>query len=127
MDPALKRTENLLRELRREPRAQFVRELEASLLSRSSRRRRFGVLAAAGGLCASLAALTLMLGVLGLLPWHVGQSRSVEAGSGCKTVTVVRHERRSILVVGADGQIRTEKRVVAVDKPIRRCRSPHGR
>ena len=127
MDPARERTENLIRELRREPRAEFVRELEASLLSRSSRRRRVGVLAAAGALCASLAALTLMLSVSGLLPWHLGQSRSVKAGSGCKTVTVVRHERRPILVVGTDGKIRTEKHVVAVDKPIRRCRSPHGR
>ena len=127
MDPALERTENLIRELGREPRAQFVRELEASLVSRRSRRRRFGVLAAAGALCASLAALTLMLSVSGLLPWHLGQSRSVKAGSGCKTVTVVRHERRPILVVGADGKITTEKRLVAVNKPVRRCRSPHGR
>jgi hypothetical protein len=127
MDPALDKTESLLRELRHEPRAQFVRELEASLLRRCRRRRRFGVLAAAGALCTSLAALTLLLSVSGLLPWQVGQSRNVEAGSGCKTITVVRYERRPILVVDADGKIRTERHLVAVNKPIRRCRSPHSR
>ncbi len=121
------RAESLLRELRREPRPEFVRELEASLLSRSSRRRRFEVLVAAGALCASLAALTLVLSVSGLLPWGLGQSRSVEAGSGCKTVTVVRHERRPVLVVRADGKIGTERRVVAVHKPVRRCRSAPDR
>ena len=97
------------------------------MLSRSRRQRRFGALAAAGALSASLAALTLLLSVAGLLPWGLGHSRSVEAGSGCKSVTVVRHERRPTLVVGADGRIRTEKRVVAVHEAVRRCRSPHGR
>ena len=110
-----------------EPRADFVRELEASLLSRSRRQRRFGTLAAAGALSASLAALTLILSVAGLLPWGVGQSRSVEAGSGCKSVMVIRHERRPVLVVDADGKFRTEQRVVAVQKPVRRCPSARGR
>ena len=85
------------------------------------------MLLAAGALCASLAALTLVLSVAGLLPWHLGQSRNVEAGSGCKTVTVVRHERRPVLVVRADGKIGTEWRVVAVHKPVKRCRSAPDR
>jgi hypothetical protein len=126
MDQGLARTEDLLRDLRSEPRAEFVRELEASL-SRSRRQRRFGALVAAGALSASLAALTLVLSVTGLLPWGLGQSRSVEAGSGCKSVMVVGHERRPVLVVDADGKIRTEQRVVAVQKPVRRCPSARGR
>jgi hypothetical protein len=126
MDQGLARTEDLLRDLRSEPRAEFVRELEASL-SRSRRQRRFGALVAAGALSASLAALTLILSVTGLLPWGLGQSRSVEAGSGCKSVMVVGHERRPVLVVDADGKIRTEQRVVAVQKPVRRCPSARGR
>jgi hypothetical protein len=126
MDQGLARTEDLLRDLRSEPRAEFVRELEASL-SRSRPQRRFGALVAAGALSASLAALTLVLSVTGLLPWGLGQSRSVEAGSGCKSVIVVGHERRPVLVVDADGKIRTEQRVVAVQKPVRRCPSARGR
>jgi hypothetical protein len=126
MDQGLARTEDLLRDLRSEPRAEFVRELEASL-SRSRPQRRFGALVAAGALSASLAALTLILSVTGLLPWGLGQSRSVEAGSGCKSVMVVGHERRPVLVVDADGKIRTEQRVVAVQKPVRRCPSARGR
>ena len=113
--------------LRREPRADFVRGLEASLLSQSRRRRRSGTLLAAGALSASLAAFTLILSVAGLLPWSLGDSRSVEAGSGCKTVTVVRHERRPVLVVDADGKITTEQRVVTVRKPVKRCPSARGR
>ena len=127
MDKSLARTEELLRDARSEPRAEFVRELEASLMSRSRRQRRFGTLVAAGALSTSLAALTLVLSITGLLPWGVGQSRNVEAGSGCKTVVVVRHEHRPILVVGADGKIRTEQRVVAVKKPVKRCPSARGR
>jgi hypothetical protein len=126
MDQGLAQTEDLLRDLRSEPRAEFVRELEAAL-SRSRRQRRFGALVAAGALSASLAALTLILSVTGLLPWGLGQSRSVEAGSGCKSVMVVRHERRPVLVVDTDGKIRTEQRVVAVHKPVRRCPSARGR
>jgi hypothetical protein len=126
MDQGLAQTEDLLRDLRSEPRAEFVRELEAAL-SRSRRQRRFGALVAAGALTASLAALTLILSVTGLLPWGLGQSRSVEAGSGCKSVMVVGHERRPVLVVDADGKIRTEQRVVAVHKPVRRCPSARGR
>jgi hypothetical protein len=127
MSRGLDPTEDLLRDLRPEPRADFVRELEASLLSRNHRRRRFGTLVAAGALSASFAALTLILSVAGLLPWGLGQSRSVEAGSGCKSVMVVRHERRPVLVVDTDGKIKTEQRVVAVRKPVKRCRSARGR
>lgn len=127
MSRGLDPTEDLLRDLRREPRAEFVRELEGSLLSQSRRQRRFEVLVAAGALSASLAALTLILSVAGLLPWGLGQSRSVEAGSGCKSVMVVRHERRPVLVVDADGKIRTEQRIVAVQKPVKRCPSARGR
>jgi hypothetical protein len=127
MEPSLARTEDALRAAKSEPRAEFVRELEASLLSRSRRRRRLGTLVAAGALSTSLAALTLVLSITGLLPWGLGQSRSVEAGSGCKTVMVARHERRPTLVVDADGKIRTEYRVVAVKKPVKRCPAARGR
>jgi hypothetical protein len=114
-------TEGLLRDLRPQPRADFVRNLEASLQARSHRRGRWQVLVAAGALSVSLAAVTLVLSVAGLLPWRVGESSSVKAGSGCKTVVVVHRERRPVLVVRADGKITTERNVVEVRRPVKRC------
>jgi hypothetical protein len=122
MGPGTEPAERLLRELRPEPRADFVRALETSLLARSRRRARFLVVAAGSGLCASFAALTLLLGVLGILPLGIGASDQSEAGSRCTTVVEVRHERRPVLVVDSDGQIRTEERVIAVRHPVKRCR-----
>ena len=117
-DPA----ERLLRDLRPDPSPDFVRELEASLAARSRGRERLRLLVAGSGICASLAALTLLLGVIGLLPWGVGASRSSQADSNCRTVVSVRHERRPVLVVGEDGQIKTEQRVTEVRTPVKRCR-----
>ena len=117
MEPSLAQTEDALRAARSEPRAEFVRELEASLHSRSRRRRRLGTLVAAGALSTWLAALTLVLSITGLLPWGVGQSRSVEGGERVQD----RHGRAARapadVVVDADGKIRTEHRVVAVVSP----------
>ena len=118
MDPA----ERFLRDLRPEPRPDFVRELEASLLSRSRGRERFRVLVAGSGICASLAALTLLLGIFGLLPWGVGESRRSEADNGCKTVIRVHKERRPVIVVTDDGRLRTEQRLTDVRTPVKRCR-----
>jgi hypothetical protein len=117
-DPA----ERLLLELRPEPRADFVRDLESSLLGRSRRQTRFLVVAAGSALCASLAAFTLLLGAFGVLPLGLGASEKSQAGSSCTTVVEVRHERRAVLVVDSDGQIRTEQRVIPVRHPIKRCR-----
>lgn len=113
--------ERLLLDRRPAPRPEFVRALEASLLARSRRRDRFRVLAAAGALSASLAAVTLVLSVAGLLPSGDRAGRSAEAGTECKTIFVVRHERRPVLVVGSDGEIRTERQVVEVRRPVKRC------
>lgn len=114
--------ERLLRELRPAPPADFVRDLEARLVSRTRRGERFRVLAAGGALCTVLAALTLVLGVAGLLPWQIGEGDRVEAGPACTTTVVVRYERRPVLVVGGDGTIRTERHTVPVRKPVKRCR-----
>ena len=98
------------------------RDLESSLLARSRRQTRFLVVAAGSGLCASFAALTLLLGVLGVLPLGIGASDRSQAESRCTTVVEVRHERHPVLVVQSDGQIRTEERVTAVRHPVKRCR-----
>ena len=83
---------------------------------------RFLVVAAGSGLCASLAAVTVLLGAFGVLPLGFGGSEKSEAGSSCTTVVEVRYERRPVLVVDSAGQIRTEQRVTAVRHPIKRCR-----
>jgi hypothetical protein len=122
MDDGTHHVERLLREYRPAPRADFVRELEAELLARTRKGDRFRVLVAGAALCATLAALTLMLSIAGLLPWSIGSGDRARAGSDCVTTVVVRHERRPVLVVDADGTIRTEDRIVAVRKPVKRCR-----
>jgi hypothetical protein len=114
--------ERLLRELRPEPRPDFVRALEVTLLARTRRGERFRVLVAGAASCASLVVITLALGVAGLLPWQSGAADRAKAGSDCVTETVVRHERRPVLVVTADGTIKTQQRTVAVRKPVTRCR-----
>jgi len=114
--------ERLLRDLRPEPRADFVRALEATLLAGTRRGERFRVLAAGAALCASLVVITLVLGVAGLLPWQSDAADRAKAGSECVTRTVVRHERRPVLVVVADGTIKTQQRMVEVRKPVTRCR-----
>jgi hypothetical protein len=122
MDRGTDPAQRLLLELRPDPRADFVRDLETSLLAHSRRQTRFLVVAAGSGLCASFAALTLLLGVLGVLPFRIGASDRSQADSRCTTVVEVRHERRPVLVVQSDGQIRTEERVTAVRQPVKRCR-----
>jgi hypothetical protein len=92
------------------------------LLARSRGRERLRVLIAGSGICASLAALTILLGVFGLLPWGVGESRRSEADNGCRTVVKVHEERRPVLVVGDDGELRTEQRLTVVRTPVKRCR-----
>jgi hypothetical protein len=111
----------LLRELRPEPQAEFVRDLESSLVARSRGRERFRVVAAGTALGASLVALTMVLGVLGLLPWSLGGSGRGEAKQECRTEVVVRHERRPVLVVDAKGNFRTVYRVTKVPRPVKRC------
>jgi hypothetical protein len=122
MSPGRDPAERLLRDMRPEPRADFVRGLEASLVARSRGRERFRVLLAGTGLCASLAALTLLLGVFGLLPGGLGESRRSQADNGCQTVIKVRKELRPVLVVNDKGHIRTEQRSTTVRTPVKRCR-----
>jgi hypothetical protein len=121
MDDVDHQAERLLRALRPEPRADFVRELEESLLANRRGRERFRVLLAGAALCMSLAAVALVLSIAGLLPGTTGGSRPVEAESPCKTTVVTSRERRPVLVVGRDGEIRTETRTVTVRKPVKRC------
>ena len=122
MDPGIHEAERLLRELRPEPRADFVRELEGRLVTRTRRAESFLVLAVGGAFCVTLAALTLMLSIVGLAPFNSGSGDRARAAGACTTTVVVRHERRPVLVVDADGKIRTEHRIVTVRKPVKRCR-----
>jgi hypothetical protein len=117
-DPA----ERLLGDLRPEPRPAFVRELEASLTARTGRRERIRVAVSAMAATTSIAALTLVLLVLGLLPWPGAGAGSTEAGTHCRTVIVVEHVRRPVLTVRPDGTLHTERRIVTVHRPVRRCR-----
>jgi len=120
MDKETQDAERMLRELRPVPPADFVRELEARLVTRTRRRERYRVLAAGGALCTLLAALTLVLAIAGLLP--IGGGEPVQAGPRCTTTMVLQYERRPVLVVDSEGTIRTEQRTVAVRKPVKRCR-----
>jgi hypothetical protein len=116
-DPA----ERLLRNLRPEPRPAFVRELEAALAAQTRRRERVRVAVAGMAATTSIAALTLILLTLGLLPWPDAGADSTEAGTHCRTVIVVERERRPVLTVRPDGTLRTEPRIVTLHRPVTRC------
>jgi hypothetical protein len=113
--------DELLRAARPEPRAEFVRELEARLLARRAPRRPRTL--ALGLACAvALAATVLVLGVAGALPLHLSGDEPATATDECETVLVQRTERRPVLVVTRAGELRVRYRTAQVQRPVKRCR-----
>jgi hypothetical protein len=121
--------ERLLRAARPEPRPEFVRELERSLIgrrpSRAERparvRPRLRVLVAGTGLVAGLAAVVVALAVAGLLPFGSSGGRA-EAGEDCTVTTVERLERHPHFVRDKRGDLHVRYRTEKVPRIVRRCR-----
>jgi hypothetical protein len=114
--------ESMLREVRAEPRSDFVESLEERLVRASATARHpVSAARAAVALTAGLAVTLVFLGLSGLLPLDLGAADRGDARQTCETVFVQRPERRSILVVGKSGNLRLRQQVTLVRRPVRRC------
>jgi hypothetical protein len=115
--------ERLLQRARPAPREEFVRELERSLPRQRRRRdpRPLRVLVAGCGLATALAVVALALSVTGLLPFTSG-SNSAEADRNCKTMMVVRQERKPYFMRLPDGAVEVRYHVKTMPRLVRRCR-----
>ena len=112
------RVEELLRRSRPEPGGEFVEALERRLIppERHSRRPLFAGAAAAAALACTVLALSLAgVGPLG------GADHGVQAGSNCRFVSVIRHEKSPVVVPLPDGQTTLELRERAVKRQVKRC------
>jgi hypothetical protein len=122
--PSTQELERLLRSARAQPRADFVRELEASLPAprASARPPRWRVAFAACAAAAALVAVTIVLGATGVLPFSVGAGKDAQAGQDCRIVWVERFERQAYIVHGHNGRLRVAYRLRPVQRPVKRCR-----
>jgi hypothetical protein len=130
MDPSLPDLERLLSQSRPQPRADFVADLEDSLLKSVRPRRlphlrlaaprlpRLLAVAGAGALALVLLALALGDG----LPHSLGGSSNATAQRQCTTVKETRLERRPALVVGAHNRLTYTYHTELVRQPVIRCR-----
>jgi hypothetical protein len=120
--------ERLLRDARPKPRPEFVEQCAAALFAERPRvvvRRlppRVRLLLPAGGLAALLAALILILGIAGQLPFGLQGDGRVKAKSDCRTVVKVQRERRPVLAIDERGNIVVRHEVQLVRRPVKRCR-----
>jgi hypothetical protein len=116
--------ERLLRRERPTPRPEFVRDLEQSLpLRRAGReRRRLQVAFAGVGLAAALAAIAIVAGIAGLLPFSSGDAHRAQAQPDCERMVVERRERRPYFIVDRNGDVRVRYRVATVPRLVNRCR-----
>lgn len=113
----------LLAGARPTPSPHFVEQTERRLLCArpAARRSRRPLLAA----CASGSLVVLALVVATLLgggPLAPHGTGGVLAAPTCTTVSVVRVERRGVVVEGPDGQPQVVSRPVKVKRPVRHCR-----
>jgi hypothetical protein len=116
--------ERLLRARRVTPRAEFVGELERSLLRASASKpacRRVRVLVAGSGLAAGLATVAVVLAVAGLLPFTSSAGRA-EAGEHCTNARVAGMQRRPYFVRDHEGTVQVRYGVELVPRLVRRCR-----
>lgn len=113
--------EEALRTRRPEPRADFVRALEADLIAQARRRRVppvLPVLAAAGALTVTV----VLLGIMGALPLRLAGDRPATATQRCSTVVVDRAVRQPRFVVARNGGLKLTYRTEIVRRPVRHCR-----
>jgi hypothetical protein len=131
VEPPLSDFERLLRSSAPQPRAEFVDELERSLVrslqpsepARTSWGRvRSGRLRAAGALAGAMAVLVLALAIAGVRPFGTGGTSSAQADRECVTVERVVPVKRAMLEVDSEGRPHVTYRVDSVKRPFIRCR-----
>jgi hypothetical protein len=132
MDPQLSDYERLLRNSAPRPRAEFVRDLEQSLVRSVQPRRRpirwgwrqFRArrLVAAGCMAGAVAAALLVLSIAGVQPFGTSGTSPAQADRKCVTVEQRVRVRRPHFRVEADGEPQLTYRVETVLQPAIRCR-----
>jgi hypothetical protein len=132
MDPQLSDYERLLRNSAPQPRAEFVRELEHSLVRSVQPRRRpirWGWrqlsarrLVAAGCLAGAVAAALLVLSIAGVQPFGTSGTSPAQADRKCVTVEQRVRVRQPYFRVDAQGQPQLSYRVETLLRPAIRCR-----
>jgi hypothetical protein len=122
--------ERLLRNSPPQPRPEFVRDLQRSLLSSVQPRRRTSWfdrlrtrrIIAAGSLAGAVAAALLVLAVAGVRPFGTDGTSPAQAERTCSTVEELTRMRRPLLRVDAQGRPQLTYRVEWVLQPVIRCR-----
>jgi hypothetical protein len=124
VSPSTQELERLLRSARAQPRADFVRELEASLPAPRAPvlSPRWRLAFAACAAAAALVAVTIVLGATGALPFSAGAGRDAQAGQDCRIVLVERTERVPYVVRARNHRLRVVYRMQRVSRPVKRCR-----
>jgi hypothetical protein len=130
MEPPLSDVERLLRSSSPRPRAEFVRELERSLVDSVQPRRRSVPawwrlpsrrILTAGAFAGAMATLLLVLAIAGVRPFGTGGTSPAQAERKCSTVETRVRERRAVLRVDAQGRPHVTYRVETVLRPVIRC------
>jgi hypothetical protein len=122
--PSTHELERLLRTARPQPRADFVRTLEASLPQRRApiRAPRWRVAFAACASATALVAVATVLGAVGALPFSVGAGKEAKAGEDCQIVLVQRRARLPHVVRKRNGDLHVVYRTQMVRRAVKRCR-----
>jgi hypothetical protein len=132
LEPPLSDFERLLRSSPPKPRAEFVDELERSLVrslepqrtsSRASRWRLHRPrLVTAGAFAGAIAVLFVVLAIAGVRPFGTSGTGPAQADRECATVERVVRVRRPLLRVDSEGRPQVTYRVESVKQPFIRCR-----
>jgi hypothetical protein len=128
VSPSTHELERLLRTARPQPRADFVRTLEASLpqprapIRAPIRAPRWRVAFAACASAAALVAVATVLGAVGALPFSVGAGKEAKAGQDCQIVFVQRRARVPHVARKRNGDLHVVYRMQMVRKTVKRCR-----
>jgi hypothetical protein len=131
LEPPLSDFERLLRSSSPKPRAEFVDELERSLVrsvapQRTSRASRWRLhrprLVTAGAFAGAIAVVFVLLAIAGVRPFGTSGTGPAQADRECATVERVVRIRRPILRVDSEGRPQVTYRVESVKQPFIRCR-----
>jgi hypothetical protein len=130
MEPPLSDIERLLRSSSPQPRAEFVRELERSLVDSVQPRPRWRPdwwrlpsrrILTGGAFAGAMATLLLVLAIAGVRPFGTSGTNPAQAERKCSTVEKKVRERRAVLRVDAEGRPHLTYRVETVPQPVIRC------
>lgn len=131
LERPLSHFERLLRSSPPKPRAEFVDELERSLVRSlepkpTSRASRWRVhrprLVTAGAFAGAIAVVFVVLAIVGVGPFGTSATSPAQADRHCATVERAVRVRRPILRVDAQGQPQVTYRVESVKQPFIHCR-----